>query len=60
MAGAVAVTRLMGRFLFETSPLDPLTYAIVPLLFCLLALMAAWSPARRAANVDPMVALRND
>jgi predicted permease len=60
MAGAVAVTRLMGRFLFETSPLDPLTYAIVPVLFCLLALMAAWSPARRAANVDPMVALRND
>jgi predicted permease len=60
MAGAVAVTRLMGRFLFETSPLDPLTYAVVPVLFCLLALMAAWSPARRAANVDPMVALRND
>jgi predicted permease len=60
MAGAVAVTRLMGRFLFETSPLDPLTYAIVPVLFCLLALMAAWSPARRAANVDPMVALRNE
>jgi predicted permease len=60
MAGAVAVTRLMGRFLFETSPLDPLTYAMVPVLFCLLALMAAWSPARRAANVDPMVALRND
>ncbi|HEY1896861.1 MAG TPA: ABC transporter permease [Terracidiphilus sp.] len=60
MAGAVAVTRLMGRFLFETSPLDPLTYTIVPVLFCLLALMAAWSPARRAANVDPMVALRNE
>jgi predicted permease len=60
MAGAVAVTRLMGRFLFETSPLDPLTYAVVPVLFCLLALMAAWSPARRAANVDPMVALRNE
>jgi predicted permease len=60
IAGAVAVTRLMGRFLFETSPLDPLTYAMVPVLFCVLALMAAWSPARRAANVDPMVALRND
>lgn len=60
MAGAVAVTRLMGRFLYETSPLDPLTYAVVPMLFCVLALMAAWSPARRAANVDPMVALRNE
>jgi predicted permease len=60
LAGAVAVTRLMGRFLFETSPLDPLTYCLVPVLFCLLALMAAWSPARRAASVDPMVALRNE
>jgi predicted permease len=60
IAGAVAVTRLMSRFLFETSPLDPLTYSLVPLLFCGLALVAAWSPARRAAAVDPMVALRNE
>jgi predicted permease len=60
IAGAIAVTRLMGRFLFETSPLDPLTYSLVPLLFCALALLAAWSPARRAAAVDPMVALRNE
>jgi ABC-type antimicrobial peptide transport system permease subunit len=60
IAGAVAVTRLMGRFLFETSPLDPLTYSLVPVLFLLLAVLAAWSPARRAAAVDPMVALRNE
>ena len=60
IAGAVAVTRLMSRFLFETSPLDPLTYSVVPLLFCVLAVVAAWSPARRAAAVDPMVALRNE
>ena len=60
IAGAVAVTRLMGSFLFETSPLDPLTYSLVPVLFCLLAVVAAWSPARRAASVDPMVALRNE
>jgi ABC-type antimicrobial peptide transport system permease subunit len=60
MAGAIAATRLMSRFLFETSPLDPLTYALVPILFCTLALAAAWAPARRAASVDPMVALRND
>jgi ABC-type antimicrobial peptide transport system permease subunit len=60
IAGAIAVTRLMGHFLFETSPLDPLTYSLVPVLFCLLALLAAWAPARRAASVDPMIALRNE
>jgi ABC-type antimicrobial peptide transport system permease subunit len=59
IAGAVATTRLMSQFLFETSPLDPLTYSLVPVLFCLLALVAAWAPARRAASVDPMVALRD-
>jgi putative ABC transport system permease protein len=60
IAASAAVTRLMRQFLFETSPLDPLTYTAVPLLFCVLALIAAWAPARRAAAVDPMVALRND
>jgi len=60
IAGAVATTRLMSRFLFETSPLDPLTYTLVPVLFCVLALLAAWVPARRAASVDPMIALRNE
>jgi predicted permease len=60
IAGAVAATRLMSRFLFETSPLDPLTYLLVPVLFCVLALLAAWAPARRAAAVDPMIALRNE
>ena len=60
IAAAVAVTRLMARFLYETSPLDPLTYALVPVLFCILALLAAWIPARRAAAVDPMIALRNE
>jgi predicted permease len=60
IGGAVAATRLMSRFLFETSPLDPLTYSLVPVLFCVLALLAAWAPARRAAAVEPMTALRNE
>jgi predicted permease len=60
MAGAMATTRLMRQFLFETSAVDPLTYSLVPVLFCVLALLAAWAPARRAASVDPMIALRNE
>jgi predicted permease len=60
LVGAVAVTRLMSQFLFETSPLDPLTYSLVPILFCILALAAAWAPARRASGVDPMVAIRDE
>ena len=60
IAGAVATTRLMSSFLFETSSADPLTYSLVPVLFCILALLAAWAPARRAAAVDPMIALRNE
>ncbi|MEI9977065.1 MAG: ABC transporter permease [Ignavibacteriota bacterium] len=60
IAAAFAVTRLMRRFLFETSPADPLTYALVPLLFAALSIVAAWLPARRAAQVEPMEALRND
>jgi predicted permease len=60
IAASVAATRLMSRFLFETSPFDPVTYSVVPVLFCLLALLAAWAPARRAASVEPMDALRNE
>ena len=60
IVGALATTRLMRRFLFETSAIDPLTYSLVPVLFCVLALLAAWAPARRAAAVDPIIALRNE
>ncbi|HEX3473063.1 MAG TPA: ABC transporter permease, partial [Silvibacterium sp.] len=52
--------RLLKQFLFEVSPLDPLTFLSVPLLMMLLALLAAWVPARRAASIDPMKALRTE
>jgi ABC-type antimicrobial peptide transport system permease subunit len=60
LAGAFAVTSLMRRFLFETSPADPLTYAFVLVLFGVLAVIAAWRPAYRASLVEPMEVLRSE
>ena len=57
-ASAVAATRLLSGFLYGVKPLDPLTFAAVILLLALTALLACWLPARRAAKVDPMVAVR--
>jgi putative ABC transport system permease protein len=59
-AGAVAATRLLRANLFETNVHDPMTFAAVPIVLGLVALVASYLPARRAANVDPMVALRVD
>jgi putative ABC transport system permease protein len=55
---ALALTRLMSSLLFETSPADPETFFGVALLLGAVALVASYIPARRAARVDPMVALR--
>ncbi len=60
LAAAYLGRNLLRGFLFETSPTDPLTFGLVPVLLCLLALLAAWLPARRAAKVEPMQALRSD
>lgn len=57
---AIASARLLRGFLFEVNPLDPLTFCAVPLLMLLLAVIAAWVPARRAASIDPMRALRSE
>ena len=58
LIAAVAMTRLMAHLLYETSPNDPITFGAIALLLTIVALAACYIPARRAARIDPVVALR--
>jgi len=60
LGAAAALTRLMKSLLFGVSPTDPMTYVAIPLLVAACAALASYLPARRAAAVDPVEALRAD
>jgi predicted permease len=58
LGGAWALTRWMQSMLFHVSTTDPLIFILVPLFLILIAALASYFPARRAAKVDPVIALR--
>jgi predicted permease len=60
LTGAMAIARLLRSLLFGIGATDPLTFTAIPLLLGLVALVASYLPARRAARIDPMLALRHE
>jgi putative ABC transport system permease protein len=60
LAGAFAATRLLNSLLFGVGASDPVTFGAIVVLISIVAFLAAWLPARRAAKVDPIIALRTE
>jgi ABC-type antimicrobial peptide transport system permease subunit len=60
IAGAWALTRLLGGYLYETSAYDPIAYGAALTLLTLVGLFACLLPARRATRIDPVVALKHE
>jgi putative ABC transport system permease protein len=60
IAGAAALTRLLESMLFSVTPTDPIAFGAALLVLLAAALFASYAPARRAAGVDPAIALRHD
>ncbi len=58
LAGAWLLTRYLQTLLFGVSPTDPATFILLPVLLCAVSAVASYIPARRAATVDPIMALR--
>jgi putative ABC transport system permease protein len=60
LAGALAITRVLRTFLYGVKPTDAATFSLVCVILGAAAFLASYLPARRAASVDPMVALREE
>jgi len=60
LAGYLAISRFLRHLVFDITPLDPLALLLGPAVLFAVAFLACWLPARRAARVDPMEALRNE
>ena len=60
LGGSLAFMRLLRTLLFDVQPADPLVLGAVSVALAVIALVASWLPARRAASVDPLVALRSE
>ena len=60
VGGAVMVVRLVRSQLFGVSPLDATTFVVASMAFLAVTVLASWVPARRAANVSPVTALRDE
>ena len=60
LAAAFGITRILRTLLVQVSPSDPGTFAVVSFVLALAAMLGCWIPARRAMNVDPVVALRHE
>src|SRR6185295_13597052 len=60
LGAAAGLTRLMSTLLYGITPLDPVTYAAVPVILLISTVLASYLPARRAASVDPAEALKSE